>query len=64
MVGNWEGLKIVFKFIDKNGNVIIFIFDMKVRLFYKVERDLYRFEFFVKYEIKLIIFLNFFFRKF
>lgn len=50
MVGNWEGLKIVFKFIDKNGNVIIFIFDMKVRFFY--ERDLYSFEFFVKYEIK------------
>lgn len=56
MVGNWEGLKIVFKFIDKNGNVIIFIFDMKVRLFYKVERDLNSFEFFVKYELNNLYF--------
>lgn len=64
MVGNWEGLKTVFKFIDKNGNATISISDMKVRLLYKAERDLYRFELFVKHEIKLTIFLNPFFRKF
>ncbi|XP_052709006.1 EF-hand calcium-binding domain-containing protein 6-like isoform X6 [Crassostrea angulata] len=29
VVGNWEGLKTVFKFIDKNGNATISISDMK-----------------------------------
>lgn len=32
MIGNWEGLKTVFKFIDKNGSATISISDMKVSL--------------------------------
>lgn len=61
MFGNWEGLKTVFKFIDKNGNATISISDMKVRLLYKAERDLNSFELFVKHEIRQSVFL---FRKF
>lgn len=64
MVGNWEGLKTVFKFIDKNGNATISISDMKVRLLYKAERDLNSFELFEKHEIKHSVFLIPLFRKF
>lgn len=64
MVGNWEGLKTVFKFIDKNGNTTISISDMKVRLLYKAERDLNSFELFEKHEIKQSVFLIPLFRKF
>lgn len=56
MVGNWEGLKTVFKFIDKNGNATISISDMKVRLLYKAERDLNSFELFVKHELNNLFF--------
>lgn len=56
MVGNWEGLKTVFKFIDKNGNATISISDMKVRLLYKAERELNSFELFVKHELNNLYF--------